>query len=601
MKKIKTIIKILLVFTIILSAFPAATVLAKEDSTASGYRSISYQISSSDLENYAEGGRSGLDIALRSKLPSGVVYTLDSFERYIILTLRFDFSSLDDYRQKVLRLCGSEVALLCSQSPEIVIVESASPADYLNCLIETNEASDLNGDENNSQNQDDESNIITLKKLVTVTQNLLYIDGKEHSIDGSVNIYPEANKDEENTDNDETIKADYIYITTKAKRDGSFERKVTVGLYDDEDGSKKKHFNRTMKAAGTVKKNEISDYELALEVTLESNDKKELSSLTGLCLGCTVLSEETLSPLDEGNFNVLSQEYFGISSLLHDQSEFIYTFDTPTSYKNIKAINGSSYIENDNICSGKQLVTFNYEQKFSFSSIKVYTDLSGLLGRIERTITLSVSNDVAYYYHNVIKTTLSDRLIDNSVMTISEDDQNTNYEIVYSSFSVDKISEFTDAILNSSGKLKVEREFLGLNNKVSETVSVTDILPKMSKSQSAVFEYKLISTASAKGSSGEEDVIITIEGTNAIWEVASNSEMSFRYQGINILHAILIAVVITILLLVFLIVHKKQFRKPKINTPTEIGQNSPQSTATSNESMSKDESQNTPEKTQTIN
>ncbi len=529
MKKIKRIFSLFLSVIVALGCFAPLAVYAESSSEESfGSRIISYQMSFSDLENYADGGRSGLDISLRSKIPENIDYEFKAENRRVVLSLSFDFENLEDYRKKVVALCGPDTAVIFSDDGELLLIESSSAMDYLDFLFES--------DTENEQNQ----SVADIRSMMSVTKNLLRIGDEEYKVDDLVNIRPNA---EEDTDK---IKADYLLVETEGKRDGSFKRSVTVGIKNDFNEEKTKYFNKLLKKLGKVKKEQISDNELTLCVTFEAYGQKELASKTEQCLGCQVVQMENMIAIDKKTVGVTSQEFFDISTILESEAVFSYLFAFPSYYDNVEPISGCSFLlENNTVSSSSEVVAYNYEKKFCFEEIVISTDVSDVFGKIERKIILSVSDEIADFYHENIKSKIGERLPKNSVMTITKTTGRTDYEIVFSANSSEAILEFTDTVLDTSGTLTIEQGFLGLSNRISETIAVDNILTSMSPCQKVSINYSFLSGATLDAEMEEYEGSFEFQNSNFLQKInGDNGEINVSYNAVNIFHVFILIFII---------------------------------------------------------
>ncbi len=557
MKKTKYILSALIALIIMVSSVMPLTVYAEASNDSLGYRTISYQISSSDLENYADGGRSGLDISLRSSLPQGVTYSFETEERQVTLTLHFEFESAEEYREKVIGLCGTDTAVICSLDDGVLIVESAEPMNYLDFLFEVENDIDVENSDNSEESQK-QTSTFDIRSMMTVTKNILSVNDTEYQIEGIVNIRPEIS-------DEELIRADYLSLHTEGKRNGNFKRTVVVGIRDDANEEKKNYFNKLLKKLGKVKTEQISENELTLQVTFEAYGQQELTAKTEQCLGCNIIQIENLYPIDKKNVGVTNQEFYDLTAILNPEGMFCYTFDAPSYYSNIQTVEGYSYTTESGIASKNGIITYSYEKKFCFDEIRISTDISNLFGKIDRTIRLSVSNEIADFYYENIKTQLSERLPKDSVMTISEDENGIYYEICFSSYSTEKVLDFTNAILDSSGELTIDRGFLGISNQISENISVDNVLTSMSPARSVSSNYTLISTASLTDEMEEYDESYKVEDGVVVWNICGTEDITIMYNGVNIIKVISFIIILLVAGVVVFAITKKIIKSKSTN------------------------------------
>lgn len=549
MKKTKYILSALIALIIMLSSVMSLSVCAETNNNSLGYRTVSYQISSSDLENYADGGRSGLDISLRSSLPKGVTYSFKTEERQVTLTLHFEFESAKDYREKVIALCGEDTSVICSLDDGFLIVESAEVMNYLDFLFEVENDIDVeNGD--NTEELPKQTSPFDIRSMMSVVKNVLFVNGTEHQIEGKVDLRPEISEED-------LVRVDHISLHTEGKRNGSFKRTVEVVIINDENEEIKRHFQKKFKKLGRVKEEQTSNIECCLQVSFEACGWEDLSTKTEKCLGCKNIQIENFYPIDNKNVRAVSQEFYDLAAVLNPEGTFSYVFDTPSYYSNVQAGDEYTYITEGEIASQNELIKYSYEKKFCFDEILILTDISNPFGTIERTIRLSVSNEIADFYHENVKNQLSDHLAQNSVMTISKDAEGTHYEISFSSNSAKKILEFTNDILDYSGELKIERGFLGISNEIYENISVDSVLSSMSPARTVSSQYVLPSLSSLSEEMEEYDMDFELTDNGIVkWKARGASDIVISYSGINVAELVIFIVALLVLLAFVLLVIK---------------------------------------------
>lgn len=85
-------------FILSLLCCPARTFA--EEAEFSGSRICAARIDSSDLENYIDGGRKGLDFVIRKIRPDWLSVDISMSEHDVIVTLKYDFASYQEYRNR---------------------------------------------------------------------------------------------------------------------------------------------------------------------------------------------------------------------------------------------------------------------------------------------------------------------------------------------------------------------------------------------------------------------------------------------------------------------------------------------------------------------
>ncbi len=401
-----------------------------------GDRTVVFTFDVSDLDNYANGGRAGVDLYLRKSAPDWLGYTLRGSGRSVALTFQFDFVSFTDYTEKVATLLAAQPDILYSHDENLILVEDFGAAQLLGCL----------------QVALGESKF--LSQRAKVTADTLTIDGETYDVTDGVKILP-----------DETapFSVKRLIIDTKPKKKG-FERIITLTVdAETADGADWRDFVRRCKKVGKVKDEEEGD-EVVLEITFAAANLPALSNLTATCLSLPVCQSANLTEAKADGCTYLFAETFFLDGFLTEYSTFSYTFTCPDSMQNVTAASEGaevlSYeepteedeaptmihtVESDN----RSAVKFSYTAPFRFEQMKLHTEWPSALAKKQRRITLTAPITAAEIYHEVIKEELADASPRGTVLEMYDQDATRYYVLTFSAWDWDDIADFTEAFIKT--------------------------------------------------------------------------------------------------------------------------------------------------------
>lgn len=523
----------LFITTIFLLPIPMTALAAGNPEPAfSGTRNVVFTADQSDLNNFINGGRPAFDIILRKSVPSWVSFDLSAAGRDINLTIRFDFTSFEDYKEKLGALLTYKPSLVYSTDKGMYLLESYSAIDLLTFTRSSLEAEGLSAEK-------------SLSEIFKTTTNALYVNGEEYEGSQRISVRP---------DNKDPIKFDSLDISTVGKEDGSFSRKIDARVTKGEASDI---------AAITDRFQQIGETEAVsgteIKVAFDAVDKEELTSKTMECLDTAASIAEEQSYKDDTTVTVVRTETLDWDTVLRDKdSRFSYSLECPSYYKNITRVGEkTSAYEQTVKVNSRDALKYAYERGFQFSDIKIATDFSNLFGKKSRTITFSAPSNIAAAYHDIIKSQLETRLIPGTVLNIYDDIGSRRYELTYSSWREKDLEKFTRSILNSSYTLHMNEKWIPFTrNNIKESFSVDGALADMAPINefTAVYQFNKLSWMTAKTkASGAYSA-----ANHAIQFTLSNGEaIHIDYTQFNIpRNTLFLLIVVLIIIFVFRVIRK---------------------------------------------
>lgn len=431
-KRIVSLVLAVLVFVCCLSPL---SVLGKKASGFSGNRTLEFTFDSSDLDNYANGGRSGVDFYLRRSAPEWLSYSLRGKGQNVLLRYSFDFGSYEEYFQKIATLLSYRPDILYKNDGGLILVESFDGSHLLGSLQQAL-----------GQSQE-------LFQWAKVTEDTLTLDGKSYDFSGQkVYICPE---------NGWEIPLKDLEITTSQEKN-ALVRTITFTIRDSyTEHHAWKALVRRCKKIGEVKEEEWSST-LVLEVTFKASNQYGLTEKTSACLDMPVGLSAQLSKVDDGGCTYLQSETFLLQGYLEEYGSFRYKYTVAPDVKNVSAISDDTdvYTDSEEVdgelveftcidAEDQSSISFRYTAPFRFEQLNVHTEWSSVFRKIHRTITLTAPLSAAQVYHETIKEELSERLVRGATLEIYDQDQTRYYVLTFSSWFWMDVAGFTDAILKT--------------------------------------------------------------------------------------------------------------------------------------------------------
>lgn len=540
--RIAAIIVLCLTFSLHLSFWTPVLAVAETETGFAGTRFVEFSADKSDIDNFIDGGKSSFDLILRANTPEWIVYQMSSEGRDTHLTLQFDFTSYDDYIAKISELLTYSPAVVYSTENGLLLIESHSALGFMNYLQEILLSRDCLSEKE-------------LDEIFVVKTNRIMINETEYESDDRLYIRP---------DDDSVIPFDSLNISTTNNEDGSFTRRIIVGL-NTHDIEIEDTISSRFEFVGETDSTRINADKSEISVEFTSSDQAELIEKTMTCLGAATSIVEKQKFLDSKNVSVERVEFFDLNSLLNKEGEFYYSHTYPSYIENLSA-NSDDVNISDGTVTAKNTseVICLYERPFKFSSVCVYTDLSNLFGKLKRTITFTVPAEIASDYHDRIKSEFQQRLVKGSVFNIYDNNGRRYYEIIFSSFFTDDLAEFTNAILNAEGNIAYKNSWIPFGrSSMQEEIRCDKIIGGTIPPDRITLSYNLpvLSTVST-----ESDDMHKTDSTVEYYVMSSDS-IRLEYKCLNIMKTLIELLPLVVVLIVILIVRKKLKNKKKKSTP----------------------------------
>ena len=493
-----------------------------------GTRSVVFTTDWSDLENFVNGGRAAFDLVLRSNLPEWLTYDIRTHNRDFYFTLSFDFTSYDDYHQKMAALLGHSPSVLYETDEGLLLIENDACSDILNFLEpRLTEGGYLPERE--------------LRDIFRLKHNRITINGNVYDTESNICILPEDAL---------PISVDHLSIFTKTNKDASFTRTITARINTEGRSPRdlfklEKAFNRAG-SADTVK---IDTKLYELTVSFNASSQAELGYQTTLCLNSPSFITERQSYVDRNTVSVEHMEFFDLEKLVTEEGNFDFTFTFPSYYQNPASDNSAVVVYDSYIASENQsFITYTFERKLQFSAIKITTDLSSHFGKIQRTILCTIPVDIASEFHKTITDKLRKNLINGSVMNIYDQDGMRHYAITFRSYWLEEIVEFTAAVLNSSQyALEWDRSWIPFDTiQIHDRLDPDDIISNIVPADQITAVYILPEPSWIIPSDNEAGEPIT--GSTITRSIRAQENIHIAYRQLPFVTVILLAAAVLIVL-----------------------------------------------------
>ena len=511
---------------------------AKEEGAFAGTRTVIFHTDPSDLENYFEGGRAGLDLRLRANSPDFLEYRLHALphQRVVELVLSFSFSGFDEYRQRLKFLLGSEPSLLYSASPKPVLLEGDSVRGWLDFLQESGDAA-----------------AIPLDEIFSVSANRIEVNGR--TVESESDLLTLSDETEE------PVFLSSLSIETAGDENGVFTRTLTARARDGEDEEDlKARFKRIGK---------LTEEDGAVSVRFSAYTLKEIASKTYFCLkGATDITEDE-TPENKKEAAVLQKEYFDLSSLLADGADFSYRFALPSCFKEVEiqdapeefsfvtdeaGVSTSFRYDAKNPALSRFSLALSYRRGIRFDSIEVKTDLTDGFGRITREILFTISDSIPEKTHEFFVQEFSGRAPRGSTLLIQKEGRNYLYRFTFSSFFAGEVKEFTEAVLNASAECGRESGvFFYGTDMWFDDLSFKKVISGMAPTGNVRQIYRL---PNAKSAVTEEDFDRDDEG-DLVFQGVKKSGIRLEYSRLRLVQLIGFLLCLVLILAVFRILIQK--------------------------------------------
>lgn len=519
---------IALVLALVLCCCFYIPVEAANDESFTGSRQLRFYADWSDMNNFINGGRSEFELVLRSGLPAWLDYDVSTQGHDVYYTFHFSFASFEEYQSRMSYLIGRQLATIYSQEDGLLLVENCTNADLLYFLD-----SKLTSRGHLSERE--------LEEFFHFIDCTLVINGETYQVDHAVSIRPEAQQ---------AILLDDLQITTITNEDDSFQRTITAQLYvAEQDRSILNKLKKQFAQVGKVAQTQLDDRNYQLTVSFTASSREELVESTMLCLDAPSFIAEVQNYLDESAVQVVRTEYFDLTSVLREGGHFTYRFVYPAHWREVMQEEYScSVVDNSIEAYNTDFIAYSYQRDFQFDTIRIHTDLSKALGKIQRSITFSMPAHIAQYYHDQIVTELEDLLVDGCHLDIYDSEDIRYYSIRFSAWQRKRIEAITKDILNS-GKCRLDVSYPWIPftfGQVTEKIQADGVLETMAPANQIIASYTFASRAKLKAGDGQ------IQGNTVTFHLRSNDKihLSFRqFQPLRMLLVLLLAVAVVLLAL----------------------------------------------------
>lgn len=465
--KIKKLFSLLLAICLVFPLLLPRNVQASEtESDFFGSRTLELTADSSDLEVFLDGGRAMLDLALRQHAPDWLVYNIKSQGRDVVLSLRIDFGSYEEYRSRISQLLTHSPSMLYTRYHGTVLIEEFSPLELLNFLQQA-----LGSAETDAQTP--------LRDLMKVSSDCLQLDEETYEFQGeNIRVCPE---------NDITTPLQQLTISTEEDSDGILSRRIKVRLSA---GSEAQQITERFERVGSVTSSEDEDGSLTVSVTFTANNPSKLAARTMTCLDIPVLVLDQYSGAD-GNLLITQRtELYLMDGLLEEGGSFNYNYDCAEYMEQICAVSENTSVDGQTVTATDQSrIQLQFSQPFRFTNVVIETDYSSVFWKDQRTILLSAPVEAAKLLHDSLKTKLSARLVPGTTLEIYDADGMRFYALRFSSWFDGQIQEFTENLLGSGTYSRTDSWLPFGESHISESYSSMRVLPKLTPAENVELRY----------------------------------------------------------------------------------------------------------------
>ncbi len=549
----KTVSKILLLFVtlcIILNTSPFYA-FAKEseseiDSSSfsepdsfSGTRHIEITADISDVENFINGGRPILDMAVRSNAPEWLSYNIHAVDRDLLITLDFTFESLGDYTEKVKALLTNHPTIVLFQNEEdedFTYLEGFSAIQLLNFVQQVLISSGLTTEK-------------AMTEIFVVKNNAITINTVEYaSEDKSISIRP---------DNSAIVTFSNLSLTTSVDKNNVFKRTISVSI--DKSINKNSDIKElTKRFSDTGKKtDETTDGFTYVSVEFTAVNQVEMLKKTMFCLNtATSVSEQQTIDADR-NITVDKTEYIDTECVLDEAGTFSYVFEYPSYYESVSSADENITVTETAISSSVgPNINFTYKSGFKFSSIDITTDLSSASGKIKKIIKFSAPAEIATAFHDQIVSRYEEKLINGTTFNIYDENGYRNYEFIFETFFSKDIAEFTSAILGGECTFELTDNWLPYGkSSIKETTNIKYVVDKKTPADEITSKYKFSSVSKIFTTEN-----LSLNGNSASLLIAQSASTIIEYRQLNIVKTVA-EVILTITAVILLITAIRKIKK----------------------------------------
>ncbi len=520
----KRFLSLLITACLFIGLLPTFAVGAAEaQSEFSGSRSVEFTFESSNLDNYANGGRAAVDLYLRKFSPDWLTYNLRASGRNVVLSYDFSFTSFEDYYQKLGVLAGYMPDVFYKPGEDMILIEEFDATRLLEGL----------------QQQLGESQ--ELSRWAKVTKDSFTLCGKTYDVAGSnVNIQPEASNN---------LRFESVEIVTEPGKK-ELTRTLTVAISKEYTETEEwKDIVSGFEDAGDTEEEEFYS-RVELSVTFTASTHQALVKKTSELLGVPISTSEKIVEVGENECKYIRTENLLINNYIEDDAEVHYTYILDENMKKPTAESEFVEISEDGEAStveanGQTRIKFGYTAPFRFDSVKVLTEKTSAFTKYKRTITLSSPVKIVEGFHEKIKSELSKKLPKGAVLDIHDELQTRYYVLTLSTWSISELEALTNIVMKTDISVK-ESLIPFLKSSFSEKVVSLSTLDDFTTAYSVEFTYRMPGKASGENGVKTDGALVFTDGFG-------NIKVQYRYFNLIITALLLIAVAavtVAILLLV---------------------------------------------------
>ena len=540
----KKIIAVILTTVIIITSLSFSFGTSAEETKFSGSKKIVYSIDSSDMNNYFNGGRAAFDILLRAYAPEWLTYSIKSEGLDLAISFEYSFESYNDFCSKTSDLISSAACIEYKKEKSgVFYIEGHTAVEWLSFICSSS----------TTLTYDD----YDFETLFKVKKNETVINGETFSGDKQIVVLPNEG---------EAIILKSLAISTELNDKGEYTRTIVATAKDyEKQGDLASRFSQV----GEVESNEYST-----TVVFDAYNQAELIRKTILCLyvPCTLKTNKT--QLEGLNIGVVQTEEFGLDVLMSEYSNFSFEFKYPRYYRNVASNVEEIVIEEGVVKSNsKEPVQYYYEREFSFSALDIKTDMSGLFGKVRKSITFIAPITQVKPYHDQIKKKFENYVKKGVALNIYDIDSNRYYEFSYSSWFSDDLFKFAKSILGDSYSLDISDSWLPYGKStITEGLKSSKVAISSVPLERITLTYVFMSGSKYQCNYSGRNVTIDEENNSLECVRGDNREIIVEYHRLHLLKNILqvVIVVILIVLIIFAVKYVKKIKtklkeKPKVS------------------------------------
>lgn len=530
----KYIYKIIFMFLVIVAIFSIPKNVEASSSEFSGSRTTVMQIDKSDLELYISGGRSMFELVLRENASSWFEYNIESENNTVTFTFSFDFSTYDEYVERLTVLLTNEPVII---SEDGGIVENFKSIDLINFIEYNLEVDEMIID-------------TKVKDLFSVSSSTLVLNGETYETQDAIDT----------RNSSKITQYRNIEISTVVESSSSISRTIILQVLNDDQEVRDAKISNLVKKFESV--GDVSSEGDKITVILEAKSFNELIKQTMEVLQVSVQITRSQSYLQKDSVKTKFEEYIDIENLLEENGNLKYTITFPSDYTNLSKEDEDDETitineEENSVCveNFENTITLNYEGKFEFSDFIIETDLSNESGKITRKIILVAPSNVAASYNDTIKESLSFLLVQGMTLNVYDMETFRYYSIEFSSLTLSRLKEKTSYILGTENTISFSNKRIGLMTSVfSEKIEYENFVEDMVIPSSVTLKYivptnsKNVATSLNSEEVQENVCSITVENGTEI-------ELEFKYMN-KTYSLIMLVIIIIIVILVIIIIRK---------------------------------------------